>query len=1011
MPGSFFHSASVGGWLAGAIAVLVLASAARAQPTTGELAGAVFDAVGPAAAGVVLELAGPQVKRETLTGTDGSYVFKLLPVGSYQLVVLLKNHVEMTFEGIEVRRGERSRFDVTLPPEVEASIVVTGDSPAVDVTRTDIRTDVGTDLLERVPVGRSIGDAVGLAAGVNSSAGGTGASPGNQNPSIGGASGLENAYVIDGVNVSDAGYGGLGAYSFRHASSGTAVPFDFVESLDVISGGFGVEYGQAMGGVINVLTRSGANTLRGSAFAYASPDSLRATRREPDLDNRSIHKIVEVDEWDLGFVLSGPVVEDRLFFFGAYNPQSRTEIKRPDPDSELAPQGDREMETFRHAYSAKLSWNLAPSHQLVLSVFGDTGSTDLGPQLDHPTNFNENPNYESRLDFGFDAQVAHYTGVLTDSLTVEAQLSRSSTDFDERLPTAWDRHFLLDLSSPEAGVSGGPGYYETTEGETLQAKVKATKYFAAHGGHALTIGASLDEVDYLGNFDYSGPPGVRFFDASGSEQTYETGLAVLNLVIPTGPNVLRDLYLVVQGFLSPAIQDTTTERLALFVEDRWYPTPNLTVVAGIRAERQEIQGGGEPQVLPDGTLVQPQRHEFHLEDHIAPRLGLSWDFTGEGRGRLFFNVGRFFAPLSNSFAANILSPGVQGINVFYDVQSGLGLEENLDPAYQTFDFGPPVFFASGEEVLPDTKLQYQDEAIVGAEYGVSNDLTLGARYVYRKLGRAIEDFSLIPNEVFTAGGAETQSLLAGNPGKRLNPTCPAEHPNCWVDPKRRYDALEITARRRFADGWQLLGSYRWSRLRGNYEGLFSTATGLPGNASTIFDFPNNTDYTEEELQTICGGAPDFGSCVAGLPPGMFNQGKTRNLPSDRRHLLQVAGSYQPRSRLGLGGNLRAANGLPRIRYNSGGYFPGNVPVGTDGRTSWTWGLDLHTDYRIRLGPSVEGILVFDVFNVTGNERIVAYDPYQDTFLAQNSDFGRPFAWQPPRSVRLGFRIQFEGQGR
>ncbi|RXL65965.1 hypothetical protein EO238_32985, partial [Citrobacter sp. AAK_AS5] len=78
------------------------------------------------------------------------------------------------------------------------------------------------------------------------------------NPAIGGASGLENNYVVDGVNITNAGYGSIGAYSNVYGSLGTGVNFDFVKEVQIKSGGFEAEYGQSLGGVVNVITKAGS---------------------------------------------------------------------------------------------------------------------------------------------------------------------------------------------------------------------------------------------------------------------------------------------------------------------------------------------------------------------------------------------------------------------------------------------------------------------------------------------------------------------------------------------------------------------------------------------------------------------------------------------------------------------------------------------------------------------------------------------------------------------------------
>jgi hypothetical protein len=101
---------------------------------------------------------------------------------------------------------------------------------------------------------------------------------GAANPSIGGASGLENNYVVDGVNISNQGFGGVGVYSIVFGSLGTGVTTDFIKETQVKTAGFEAEYGQATGGVVNVVTKSGSNEFHGSLSGYFQPSGLEATR-------------------------------------------------------------------------------------------------------------------------------------------------------------------------------------------------------------------------------------------------------------------------------------------------------------------------------------------------------------------------------------------------------------------------------------------------------------------------------------------------------------------------------------------------------------------------------------------------------------------------------------------------------------------------------------------------------------------------------------------------------------
>ena len=154
---------------------------------------------------------------------------------------------------------------------VSETVNVTAAPPLIDSTSTTAGAVISSDLLERVPVGRRISDTLYLAPGVSS-----GGTVGQANPSVSGGSGLENQYVIDGVNVTNQGYGALGSYSIVFGSLGNATPFDFIKEVEVKTAGYEAEFGQSTGGVINVVTKSGSNQLRGSLFACDRPQAIES---------------------------------------------------------------------------------------------------------------------------------------------------------------------------------------------------------------------------------------------------------------------------------------------------------------------------------------------------------------------------------------------------------------------------------------------------------------------------------------------------------------------------------------------------------------------------------------------------------------------------------------------------------------------------------------------------------------------------------------------------------------
>ena len=122
-----------------------------------------------------------------------------------------------------------------------------------------------------------------MAPGVSDSVG-----AGAANPSINGASGLENEYIINGADTTDPGFGGFGTYSRVYGPLGNGINFDFVQEVQVQTGGFEAQYGEALGGVVNVVTKSGTNDFHGDVYGYFQPQQFEATphRCEPVADQQ-----------------------------------------------------------------------------------------------------------------------------------------------------------------------------------------------------------------------------------------------------------------------------------------------------------------------------------------------------------------------------------------------------------------------------------------------------------------------------------------------------------------------------------------------------------------------------------------------------------------------------------------------------------------------------------------------------------------------------------------------------
>ncbi len=231
----------------------------QATQTKGRLEGTVKDQTGAIIPGVSVTITSNTGSKTMLTGDSGMYIFPFLTPGVYNLKAELEGFKVFEQTGIQIRLGTTSTINIVLTPgEISQVVEVTGESPLVDTTTTTIGANISNNLFTNIPVRRNFTALFTMAPGVSSSG-----ALGDNNPSIGGASGLENNYIVDGVNITNTGYGSVGSYSNVYGSLGSGVNFDFVKEVQVKQGGFEAEYGQSTGGVVNIITKSGSNEFHG----------------------------------------------------------------------------------------------------------------------------------------------------------------------------------------------------------------------------------------------------------------------------------------------------------------------------------------------------------------------------------------------------------------------------------------------------------------------------------------------------------------------------------------------------------------------------------------------------------------------------------------------------------------------------------------------------------------------------------------------------------------------------
>ncbi|MHC4094137.1 MAG: TonB-dependent receptor domain-containing protein, partial [Planctomycetota bacterium] len=650
--------------------------------------------------------------------------------------------------------------------------------------------------------------------------------------------------------------------------------------------------------------------------------------------------------------------------------------------------------------------------------------------------------------------------------------------------------------SPVTTLRGGAGFITNQDDENTQYSLKLTQLF---GNHEFKYGVQFDDISYREAPTYTGPSfnvGLPVSNTSGdpvdangdgtqdfiSLPTQGGALVDVRNTVGSDPTVAYDSanrFRVIRASVGPTPPATKAQELNLFLQDTWRIHPRFSIKAGLRWTQATIEGAGSF-TLPFGTQVidyfgfdyriyeagtstySPDGYTF--AGNWAPRLGLVWDFLGNGRSRAWLNFARYFERVPNDLAVRIFSNEI-GISMqdFTDrdlttprtsgsttCDDGAGGTNTCSPSGSVFTQG-----IDPTNVVGGTKLPYEDELSAGFAFEVTPDSSLEVRAIYRNQGRALEDVQInaveqIQNFYYGYAYGYPYDPFGGSPSTPISTTYPAAlfgsyemgNPGTsnvpdggtfdFPEPIRKYKALEVIFTKRFSDDWSLFANYRLARLEGNYEGLYRNDNFQDDpNITSLYDFPNSP-----------------------LMSGQFESGL---LPTDVTHVLRVFPSYVFSNKLRAGANLTWASGVPRTSllahpiYMNSGEIPGIDPIyaywaddggggleirntsdlstayvdpdaaypgyvflqsytpverGNLGRTPDTLTLDLHADYPISLGNGKLSFFV-DVFNVFNRRQVLSYiDTVELRAAVTDPDYLRPASYQNPRSWRLGTRWSF-----
>jgi len=1089
---------------------------AQGSATVGSLRGLIRDkANGEPAVGATVVATSPALQGEQVVITDetGQYFVTSLSPGIYTLTVYY-NDATFSRSNVLIQIGKEAVVNITVSSLQDSGkpkgeiINIVGTAPIVDQGSTKTGITITDDFTRNIPVGRTFGAVVGSAAGAQNDFYGI---------SLSGATSAENVYIVEGINTTDTGFGGISSN----------LPNEFIAETEVITGGYNAEFGRATGGIINVVTKQGSNEFHGSVFGYYRPGALVSDAEVISRQGQSIDTATNLDyQFDLGAELGGPIIKDKLWFHVGLNPslQKRTTTRFvqsqvdegddgiPDvnPDTgftETVPvsQSDIPREFQTYFYTAKINGAIDQNNQFQISAFGNPSTrNDL---LEHSSIVTRNPaqtrwrvddgaydlsgKWTSKFNKGktqIDAVVGYHHGFTDEQTLDDSSIGVRNQPFVvyNYTRSLYDFADLEGMNNIAACQDGGPddpypeivncpvlsyaegglSFLEQRTNTRTSGAFALTQRVKLAGYHVFKAGADIEFATYDATHSYtaaqrwsrsantaSGAPGrwsLREFyrldrNLGPNEDPDTVELAADEQLCANNRAVCKAT--------DKQVASTTNRNIGVFLQDSWQIRPNLTLNAGIRWEQQvgyiadELAG----RISPEGEVV-PDR-AYTLNNNWAPRIGFIYDPTREGKSKIYGHYGRFYenVPMDinvRAFGGEIINVNVVNFNRIPN--GGGGYDANCDVDHmpgqtsealvarisQCSDVRNSATFGGGYEyVSPGLRGQRTDEIILGAEYEVMSDLTIGGNYIRRTMPVVIEDISvdggntyLITNPGFNFDDEATklenqaqQLMMSADP----NDVALGELYQTRADqmkavkrlqkPVRDYDALQILARQRPTKKSLLQASYTYSLSRGNYPGLFSTETlQLDPNLTSLYD----------------------------LPELMGN--RYGNLGLDRPHNLKVDGFYlfdlKKSGQIVAGGSWRTQSGIPHNAlaahpvYGDAESFL--LPRGSVPRSPVTSQFDVRLAYGYRMSKNtvLEGFVnVFNLFNqqdeldldeeytidnaqpvIGGNMSDLAHVKQIDfatgqelnSTITKKQNFGNTVVRTAPRSVQLGFRLTF-----